>query len=267
MENLFRALTIAGSDSGGGAGIQADLKTFQAFDVYGMSVITSITAQNTTGVRSVMDVDKDVIRDQIEVVSEDIGIDACKIGMLSNSEIIETVSETLKKIKISKLVLDPVMVAKSGHFLLKEGDEKHLIEKLLPLTYLVTPNIPEAEHITGIKIGDKAQMYDAAKYIYELGAKNVLLKGGHLTDDNLVDILFDGRDFYTFESQRVHSKNTHGTGCTISAAITALLAKGVSIYDAIDTARNYVIEAIKHAPVNIGKGHGPLYHNVFQHRK
>ncbi|WP_353894062.1 bifunctional hydroxymethylpyrimidine kinase/phosphomethylpyrimidine kinase [Proteinivorax hydrogeniformans] len=262
MKNLCKALTIAGSDSGGGAGIQADLKTFQAFDVYGMSAITAVTAQNTVGVRSVMDISPKLIYDQIEMVSKDIGVDACKIGMLSNAEIINAVCKALKATSLKRVVLDPVMVAKSGDFLLKKGDEKHLVKNLLPLCYLITPNIPEAELIAGISIQTNEDMMQAIFKMRDMGAKNILLKGGHMPGNNLTDILFDGENFHRFSSQRVDSKNTHGTGCTLSAAIAASLAKGENLYHAVKLGRNFVLSAIKEAPVNIGKGHGPMYHNI-----
>ncbi|MBZ2174466.1 bifunctional hydroxymethylpyrimidine kinase/phosphomethylpyrimidine kinase [Schnuerera sp. xch1] len=262
MKKLARVLTIAGSDSGGGAGIQADLKTFQAFDVYGMSAITSITAQNTKEVCSVCDIPLDTIADQIGVVCEDIGIDAIKIGMLSNSDIINIVANKIKHYKAPNVVLDPVMVAKSGDLLLQEEAYKSLINKLLPLVYLVTPNIPEAEIISGCKIKTLEDMKHAAKCIRKLGVKNVLIKGGHLSGSEVVDLLLVNDEFFIYRFARVDSKNTHGTGCTLSSAIAACLAKGHNLNDAVDTAREYVYKAITNAPINIGNGHGPLYHNL-----
>ncbi|WP_350342777.1 bifunctional hydroxymethylpyrimidine kinase/phosphomethylpyrimidine kinase [Proteinivorax tanatarense] len=262
MKRLFKTITIAGSDSGGGAGVQADIKTFQAFDVYGMSAITAITSQNTTGVSSVMNVSPNVIYDQIAMVSKDIGIDACKIGMLANTEVIDAVFKALVDFKIQNIVLDPVMVAKSGDYLLRRGDENSLVKKLLPLCFLVTPNIPEAELISQTSIKTKEDMINSILEIKSLGPKNVLLKGGHMQGDFLTDILYDGIDFYEFTSKKVNSKNTHGTGCTLSAAITASLARGNSLYEAVKIAKKYTLEAIKKAPTNIGQGHGPLYHNL-----
>jgi len=257
-----KALTIAGSDSGGGAGIQADLKTFQVFNVFGMSVITSVTAQNTLGVKAIYDLPKEIVATQIDAVLEDIGADAVKTGMLSNREIIDVVAEKIKQFKIEKLVIDPVMVSKSGTRLLKEDAEKELINKIISLAFLVTPNIFEIEIISGMKINNLEDAKRAEKIIYNQGAKNVLIKGGHLEGEKAIDILFDGRDFYTFESEKINTKNTHGTGCTLSSAITAELAKGKGIVEAVKIAKEFIILAIKEAPNNIGKGFGPLYHNV-----
>lgn len=257
-----RALTIAGSDSGGGAGIQADLKTFQVFNVFGMSVITSVTAQNTLGVKAIYDLPKEVVAVQIDAVLEDIGIDAVKTGMLSNKEIIDVVREKVEQFKIEKLVIDPVMVAKSGARLLKEDAEREFIDKLVPLAFIITPNIFEAEIISGIKIDNLDDVKEAGKRIYSLGVKNVLIKGGHLEGEKAIDILFDGKNFHTFESERIDTKNTHGTGCTISSAITAELAKGKSVIEAVKIAKEFITLAIKEAPNNIGKGFGPLYHNI-----
>ena len=226
-------MTIAGSDSSGGAGIQADLKTFQAFDVYGMSVITSVTAQNTVEVKAIYDIPREFVALQIDSILEDIGVDAVKTGMLSNEEIIETVAERLKFHKIEKVVVDPVMVSKSKARLLKESAEKRFLELIIPLAFIITPNIPEAEVISGVEIKDTEDMKLAAKIIREMGARNVLIKGGHLEGDVAVDVLFDGRDFHLFEEKRIQTKNTHGTGCTFSSAITACLARGEDIYSAI----------------------------------
>jgi hydroxymethylpyrimidine/phosphomethylpyrimidine kinase len=257
-----KALTIAGSDSSGGAGIQADLKTFQVFNVYGMSVITSITAQNTLGVKAIHDVPEEVVALQIDAVLEDIGTDAVKTGMLSNANIIDVVSEKVKQYKIEKLVIDPVMVAKSGVRLLRVDAERALVTKLIPLSFLVTPNVFETEIIAGVKIGSPESMKEACKIIYDLGAKNVLVKGGDLEGEKSSDILFDGKDFYTFEEKRINTKNTHGTGCTLSAAICAELAKGRDVVTAVKIAKDFITQAIREAPDNVGKGFGPLYHNV-----
>jgi hydroxymethylpyrimidine/phosphomethylpyrimidine kinase len=257
-----KALTIAGSDSGGGAGIQADLKTFQAFNVFGMSVVTSVTSQNTLGVRSIHDIHPDIISDQIDMIMEDIGVDSVKTGMLSSTEIIEVVASKVKGYKIANLVIDPVMIAKSGARLLRKDAEKALIENLLPLSFLVTPNVFEAEIISGIKIKDFEDAKVAADIIHSKGAKNVLLKGGHLPGEKAIDILFNGKDYKYYQSERINTKNTHGTGCTYSAAITAGLAKEMTVYNAIKVAKDYLTKAIRNAPTNIGKGHGPLYHNI-----
>ncbi|MCS7234170.1 MAG: bifunctional hydroxymethylpyrimidine kinase/phosphomethylpyrimidine kinase [Synergistetes bacterium] len=257
------ALTVAGSDSSGGAGIQADLKTFAAFNVYGASVITSITAQNTTGVFAVFDIPPEIVGKQFEVVAEDLNIGAVKIGMLSNSEIMIVVAENIKKYRIEKVVLDPVMVAKTGAPLIKDEAIKTLKEVMIPLAYVITPNIPEAEILTGIKISNPMDMKEAAKIIFNMGAKHVLIKGGHLMGySKVIDILFDGKASYVFQSDKVETKNTHGTGCTLSSAIAAGLAKGKDVYKAVSDAEKYINLAIKEAPKNIGHGFGPLYHNV-----
>jgi len=257
-----KALTLAGSDSGGGAGIQADLKTFQAFNVFGMSVITSVTSQNTLGVRSIHDIPPNVIGDQMDMIMEDIGTDAAKTGMVSNEEIINIVVDRIKKYKIEKLVVDPVMVAKSGVRLLREDAKKALTDELLPAALLITPNVFEAEIISGIRIRNIEDAKKSAKIIQGKGVKFVLLKGGHLSGEKAIDILFDGRKHTYYESERVDTKNTHGTGCTFSAAITAGLSKGMNIHNAIKVAKDYITGAIRNAPGNIGKGHGPLYHGI-----
>jgi len=259
-ERIPKALTIAGSDSGGGAGIQADLKTFTAFRVFGMSVLTSITAQNTQSVRAIHDLPPDFVRMEIDAVVEDIGVDAAKTGMLSNEEIITVVAERIKHYGIRRLVVDPVMRAKSGDALLKKEAESALIERLLPLAYIVTPNLPEAEAISGMQISSPEDMKEAARKIASLDSKFVLVKGGHLEDvDEAVDVLFDGSSFYEFRSPRIATKNTHGTGCTYSAAICAGLAKGLDVMEAVGQAKKYVTEAIKRS-FDLGRGHGPLNH-------
>lgn len=255
------ALTIAGSDSGGGAGVQADLKTFQAFNVFGVSAITSITSQNTTGVRSVQDIDPVIVADQIDMIMEDMGCDAAKTGMVSSGEIIEAIADRIRKHKIEKLIIDPVMVSKSGKRLLKKEAERVLIEKLLPLSYLVTPNVHEAEIISGEKIESIENARKAARSISKLGIKNILMKGGHLKEDRAVDILYSGEEYAVLESERIDSKNTHGTGCTLSSAITASLSRGESLANSVKIAKEFVTRAIENAP-EIGKGFGPLYHNT-----
>jgi hydroxymethylpyrimidine kinase/phosphomethylpyrimidine kinase len=258
-----KALTIAGSDSGGGAGIQADLKTFHSFNVFGMSVLTSITAQNTLDVRAVHDIPPEIIGEQIEAVMEDIGADSVKTGMISSKEIIEVVADRIKKFRIKQLVVDPVMVAQSKDRLLKKNAELSLVKKLLPLALIVTPNVHEAELISGIRIKTMKDARKAAQMIYEKGPYFVLLKGGHLHDKEVaVDILFDGKKFDYFKAQRIETPNTHGTGCTFSAAITACLSKGMDVHTAVEAAKNYITRAIQNAPDDIGKGSGPLYHNI-----
>ena len=254
-----RALTIAGSDSGGGAGIQADLKTFTVCGVYGMCALTSITAQNTQGVSGVHDLPPTFVAEQIDMVVSDIGVDAVKTGMLSNAGIIEAVVDALKRHAIERLVVDPVMVAKSGDALLQESARQALKEMLLPITFLLTPNVPEAEVLTGMEITRMEDMEHAAAALYELGPKYVLMKGGHLESAEAADLFYDGDAFEIFSSPRFDTPNTHGTGCTYSAAITAYLAKGVVPREAVQTAKGYLTEAIRHA-FALGHGHGPLNH-------
>ncbi|MEM0042135.1 MAG: bifunctional hydroxymethylpyrimidine kinase/phosphomethylpyrimidine kinase [Candidatus Korarchaeum sp.] len=249
------ALTIAGSDSGGGAGIQADLKTFAALGVHGTVAITSITAQNTREVTAVQDVNVDVIRAQIEAVVSDIGVDAAKTGMLHTSEIIRAVAEEVRRHRFP-LVVDPVMIAKSGAPLLKEEAVKSLIEELLPLAEVVTPNAREAEVLSGISVRSLDDARRAAKLIAEHGPRAVIVKGGHLEGGESIDVLYDG-DFTELRAERVGSRNTHGTGCSFSAAIAAELAKGRSIREAFRTAKLLVTEAIRYG-LPVGKGHGPL---------
>jgi len=262
---MKKALTIAGSDSSGGAGIQADLKTFAANGVYGMSVITAVTAQNTRGVLAVEDLSIEVIQKQIEAIYDDIQVDAVKVGMVSRSETINTISSNLKQYHADNVVVDPVMVAKSGFNLLQPEAVTALIEKLLPLATVVTPNIPEAEIITAMVIKNIDDMERAAARIYEMGPQNVLLKGGHLMDQ-ATDVLFDGTKYLHLTAERIPAKNTHGTGCTLSSAIAADLAKGYSITDAARQAKEYLTIAIKHA-LDIGKGVGPINHFYDLYRK
>jgi len=253
------ALTIAGSDSGSGAGIQADLKTFAAFGVYGINVITALTAQNTQGVFGVAEQTPKFIAKQLFVLMKDIGCQAAKTGMLYNSQIIEQVSHEIKKYKISPLVVDPVMVAKGGHNLLKAEAEETLITCLLPLANLLTPNIDEAVRLSKMKkIENLDQMKEAALKILMLGPRAVLIKGGHLPG-KATDLYFDGKTFKVYESERIDTSNTHGTGCTYSAAITACLACGLKMEQAIAEAKKYVTGCIKNS-VSIGHGFGPLDH-------
>lgn len=257
-----KALTIAGSDSGGGAGIQADLKTFQAFSVFGMSAITSITAQNTQGVRAVHDISPEIVGEQIDAVMEDIGAGAVKTGMVSSKQIIKVIADRVGKHGIEKLVVDPVMVAESGDRLLREDAELSMIEILLPISFLVTPNVYEAEIISGTKIKNLEDARNAAEIIRRMGPDFVLLKGGHVDGEESVDILFNGKEFEYFKAERIETRNTHGTGCTFSAAITACLAKGMKVLDSIHSAKDFVTRAIQDAPDDIGKGSGPLYHRI-----
>ena len=251
-------LTIAGSDSSGGAGIQADLKTFSAIGTYGMSVITAVTAQNTEGVFAVEELSGEIIKSQIKAIFDDIEPAAVKIGMVSSPEIIVDIVNTMKKYNPSFLVVDPVMISKSGYSLLKSEAKENLIKYLIPMAYLVTPNVPEAEEITGIKINSVTDMKVAGKKIFELGPKFVLMKGGHL-DGDAVDVLIGENIFHVFKSKRLNRKNTHGTGCTISSAITAYLALGYGIKEAVELSKKYITEAIEHS-FDIGHGVGPVHH-------
>ncbi|SHK36707.1 bifunctional hydroxymethylpyrimidine kinase/phosphomethylpyrimidine kinase [Thermocrinis minervae] len=254
-----RALTIAGSDSSGGAGIQADLKTFTVLGVYGMTAITSITVQNTVGVYRVVDLPPEVVYEQIRVVCEDIGVDSAKTGMLSNAHTVKAVARAVRDFKIEKLVVDPVMRAKSGDPLLRLHDRHTLIEEIVPLAYIITPNIPEAQELCGFEIKNVEDMKEACISIHSLGARNVLLKGGHIEGSVVVDVLYDGKEFTMIERPRINTKNTHGTGCTLSAAICAFLAKGLPLKEAVLKARDYLQGAVENS-LNLGKGHGPLNH-------
>ncbi|RXT15229.1 bifunctional hydroxymethylpyrimidine kinase/phosphomethylpyrimidine kinase [Ammoniphilus sp. CFH 90114] len=255
---ISRALTIAGSDSGGGAGIQADLKTFTVRKVYGMSAITAITAQNTLGVEGIHPIPLEMIAKQIEMVIEDIGVDAVKTGMLGTSEIIELVADRLKRYEVPYVVVDPVMVAKGGAKLLQDDAVKSLITSLLPLASIVTPNIPEAEVITGKPIHTLDDMLRAAKEIVDMGAKSVIVKGGHLEGEP-IDLFYDGVEITTFKGIRIPTRHTHGTGCTFAACLTAELAKGHEMIDCIRTAKAYITAAIS-KELGLGKGHGPTNH-------
>ncbi|WP_349728903.1 bifunctional hydroxymethylpyrimidine kinase/phosphomethylpyrimidine kinase [Peribacillus frigoritolerans] len=252
------ALTIAGSDSGGGAGIQADLKTFSAHGVFGMSAITAVTAQNTMEVRSLQPIETAIISDQIAAIFEDITVDAVKIGMLGSKEIVETVAASLKTFLPAIVILDPVMISKSGHHLLDDKAVSALKMNLLPLATLVTPNVPEAEVLTGLSIRTEQDFYKACISIQEMGPKAVLLKGGHAAG-NPNDLFYDGTDFQWIEGERIHTKNTHGTGCTLSSAITSNLANGLPLQESIEKAKTYISEAIRNS-FSIGKGHGPVHH-------
>ena len=254
-----RALTIAGSDSGGGAGIQADLKTFTALRVFGMSAITALTAQNTTGVTGVYDVPPPFVTQQIDAVAQDIGVDAAKTGMLSHGGIIEAVAESIQRNRIPNLVVDPVMVAKSGDTLLQREACEALIRHIMPLAQVVTPNAPEAAILAAQPILTVEDVREAARRIHAQGPAFVLMKGGHLDTPDAVDFLFDGAHFTEFRVPRIDTVNTHGTGCTYSAAIAAYLARGMGVAEAVEAAKTYVTEAIRHS-FALGSGHGPLNH-------
>lgn len=262
MPEAFRtsaiALTIAGSDSGGGAGIQADLKTFSALGVYGMSVLTAITAQNTLGVTAVSEIPRDVIAAQIDAVLTDIGAGAVKTGMLSSAEIIETVAECLEKHAVERLVVDPVMVAKGGDHLLRPDAVDTLRSVLLPMATVITPNIPEAEVLVGGSIKSVAEMRHAAAALLDLGPRSVLVKGGHKEGD-ATDVFYDGKEWLELSAPRIQTTSTHGTGCTLASAIAANLALGQELSDAVRNAKSYLTAAIEHA-FPIGHGHGPVHH-------
>ncbi len=256
---MFKALTIAGSDSCAGAGIQADLKSFSANGVYGMSVITAITAQNTMGVFGIQDINPEIIESQIHVIFDDIIVDAIKIGMVSKIESIKAISNGLKKVQnLPKVVLDPVMISKSGFNLLSPDAKDALIEELFPLATLITPNLPEAEEILGMKINNLNEMKEAAKRLQELGPKYVLVKGGHLKDD-ATDLLLYEDEFICLPQKRINTIHTHGTGCTLSSAIAANLAKGLDIKKSVIKAKEYITGAIENG-FSIGKGVGPTHH-------
>ena len=252
------ALTVAGSDSGGGAGIQADLKTFAAFEVYGASALTAVTAQNTLGVTAIHELPVDVISAQIDAVATDIGMDAVKTGMLSSAAIIETVAERLRHHGVEQLVVDPVMVAKGGDRLLREDAVTALVSRLLPLALVSTPNAGEAAALCGHPVETMEQARDAAGAIHAMGCRYVVVKGGHFGED-AVDVLYDGSAFTEFPAKRISTTSTHGTGCTFASAVAAGLARGNTVGGAVSDAKAYVTAAIAGAPP-IGGGHGPLHH-------
>ncbi len=253
-----RALTIAGSDSGGGAGVQADLKTFAALGVYGMSAITALTAQNTVGVQGVLEIDPDFVSAQIRAVVSDIGVDVVKTGMLASGPIIARVAEDLRSLGIDRLVVDPVMVAKSGDPLLRADAVESLIRDLFPLALVVTPNLHEASVLTRLEVSDPESMREAARKIHDLGPRAVVIKGGHLPGRPM-DLLYDGRRFVELSNMRHDTPHTHGTGCTFASAIAAGLARGLALIDAVKEAKDYITGAIRQG-LAIGKGHGPVHH-------
>jgi len=252
---MKRILTIAGSDSGGGAGIQADLKAITLLGGYGMSVLTALTAQNTVGVQEIHEIPAKFVEKQIDSVLSDIGADAVKTGMLVNQAIIEVVSKKIKQYKVKKVVVDPVMVSKSGTHLLRKDAQDTLIKKLIPLAWVITPNLMEASVLTGLKVNSLERMKKAAHLIYELGAKHVVVKGGHLKG-MAVDLLYDGRDYNEMEGPRIKSQNTHGTGCTFASAIATLLAREDTVYEAVRKAKAFITMAIQ-SGLSLGKGAGP----------
>lgn len=252
------ALTIAGSDSGGGAGIQADLKTFAAHGVFGTSAITALTAQNTLGVTGVLPIPPQFVIAQIDAVVSDLGADATKIGMLANADVAEAVADALERLALPHVVLDTVMIAKGGASLLSEVAVAVIQRRLLPLAEVVTANVPEAVALTGLRIATVDDARQAAARLVDLGARAALVKGGHLAGP-AIDVLFDGRTFTEFRAERIATAHTHGTGCTLASAIAARLALGASLPDAVEAAKSYVTRAIAEAP-GLGHGHGPLAH-------
>ena len=253
------ALTIAGSDSGAGAGVQADLKTFAAHGIYGTSAITAVTAQNTLGVTQYQAMPADLVTAQIEAVVSDFGADACKTGMLATAAIVEAVAAAVRDLDIPLLVLDPVMIAKSGDALVDDEAVAMLRSELLSLAFVVTPNIPEAEVLAGLVIRTDEDRREAARRIVAPGASAVIIKGGHLPTADIVDLVYDRHMFTEFRHERVFGRHTHGTGCTFASAIAAHLALGRSLLEAVPLAQRYVAGAIRHGP-DLGRGHGPMNH-------
>jgi len=252
---MNRILTIAGSDSGGGAGIQADLKAITLLGGYGMGVITALTAQNTVGVQGIHEIPARFVEKQIDSVLSDIGADAIKTGMLMNGEIVEVVSKKIRKYGVKKVVVDPVMVAKSGDLLLRKDAQDILAKMLIPLATVVTPNLLEASVLAGLKVNSLEEMKKAARRIYELGTRYVVVKGGHLKG-MAIDLLYDGKKFMEMEGPRIETKNTHGTGCIFASAIATLLARGDTVPEAVRRAKTFTTMAIQ-SGLNLGKGYGP----------
>ncbi len=260
---MKQVLSIAGSDSGGGAGIQADLKSFHANGVYGLSVITAVTAQNTREVRRSFDLPVDLIDAQIDAIFDDFDVSAVKTGMLSSGQTVNVVAAKLAEHQVSNLVVDPVMVSSSGFDLLEPEAAASVKQHLLPLATLVTPNLREAQVLAGMPVETLDHAKAAARIIYDTGPEAVLVKGGHLLDpEAVVDVLFDGSEETVFSGERIPHRNTHGTGCTLSAAIAANLARGQGLVSAVENAKTYVTEAIRHG-LSIGRGRGPTHHFFF----
>jgi hydroxymethylpyrimidine/phosphomethylpyrimidine kinase len=253
------ALTIAGSDSSGGAGIQADLKTFAAFGVYGTCAVTAVTAQNTTGISASSAMPADLVGAQIEAVASDIPPDAVKTGMLATAAIVEAVAAAVQSLELPALVVDPVLVSKSGVRLLDDDGIQMLLSELLPLACVVTPNLPEAEVLSGLRITSIEDRQRAARAIHDRGADAVVITGGHEEGDEIVDLLFDGELFSEYRTARLPSRQTHGTGCTFASAVAAGLARGDPLESAVSRAQTFVADAIRHA-ARVGSGHGPLHH-------
>ena len=261
MKTKSKILIIAGSDSSGGAGIQADIKTVTALGSYAMTAITAVTAQNTMRVKKINPIPTKIVQKQITMVLDDIGTHAVKIGMLHNASIIKCVYKILKKYKLKNIVLDPVMISKGGTRLVSSSSIKYLKKLLLPLCNVITPNIPEAEELAGCSISNKEDMVKAAKKILSMGPKNVLLKGGHLKNKMIFDILVSKKNVKFFSKRKIRTKNTHGTGCTLSSALATCLSQKKNIYKSCKISLKYVDQAIATAP-GYGKGFGPLNHLV-----
>lgn len=259
---LPQVLTIAGSDSGGGAGIQGDLKAMSANGVYGLSVITAVTAQNTEEVTEVFDLPSSIIAAQLDAVFDDFEIAAVKTGMLSSSSIVDLVAKVLAQQKVANLVVDPVMISKTGHALLQPDAIESLKKHLFPLALVVTPNIHEAQQLSGIAISSLADARRAAKVIHGFGCRHVLIKGGHLSTDRATDLLYDGRFFNIYKGEVIDTPHTHGTGCTFASALAAQIARGKAVPDAVQAAKAYLTEAIRHS-LAIGHGTGPTNHFYF----
>lgn len=256
---MITALTIAGSDPSGGAGIQADLKTFHAHGVYGLSVITAVTAQNTQKVHSIVEIPPETVHDQIVCLFDDIHIHAVKIGMIPSISLIESIADALKKVKSPVVVLDPVMASTDGYKLQNTDACQAMVEKLFPLTEILTPNINEAEILTGIRITNLKSARSAARSLIQLGLSKVVVKGGHIKNESATDILYDGNEFFELRKDWIQTANTHGTGCTFSSAVAANLARGKAFFPAVSDAKEYITGALKNS-LPIGKGHGPTHH-------
>lgn len=266
MKKVYKALTIAGSDSGGGAGIQADLKTFQELGAYGMTVITAVTAQNTLGVHGVYPMESHAIGKQLDAIGEDLTPDAVKTGMLFSSEIIQLTADKFKEYGWRNLVIDPVMVAKGGSPLLQQEAVQSLVKHLIPLALVTTPNIPEAELLTRMAIRTMSDREEAARRLIEMGSRYVVIKGGHDTQsDRIIDLVYDGDSFDYMESNRIDTRHTHGTGCTYSAAVAAELAMGKTVVEAVQTAKSFIQVAIEDQ-LGFGSGHGPTNHFAYGRR-
>ena len=259
MKPKSKILIIAGSDSSGGAGIQADIKTVTSLGGYAMTAVTAITAQNTTGVKSVIPISPKEIESQIIFTSKDIKPDAIKIGMLHSSEVILSVIKALRQVKTKKIILDPVMVAKGGFKLINNKAIKTLRQKLIKKVHLITPNIPEAEVLTKMKIKNLKDMINAANILLKLGAKNILVKGGHANTESIQDVFLNRKELKIFKNKKIKTKNTHGTGCTLSSAITTLFACGKNLNKSCELGIKYVNQSIR-SNLNYGKGHGPINH-------